>query len=191
MKTGDDGKSLGENMLDKMVEDICKAYEIWREESRLGIPRNDLAVKVQVLYNKLEDHVKDKGYDKEFEEMPIHIAFARVHDASIDTSTRIKFRAAKAIQEIVNGGDTLEIYQGLIFLRQRKALLESFGTKFDGRFLGKRRAMRPLLKKCHVCNKYQFEGSWREGMPKGKFEVISSLCPPCKEDKERSKSNVD
>ena len=167
-------------MIKELVSAVSESYEKWRTETRLGITRNDLALKIVEAFNKLETEVRSLGFLEQFEELTLHVGFAHVHDSNPASAARIKFRAAVAIGEIIEGGDTLEIYQGLVFLKQRKDLLEGHGGKFDSRFLGKRREMRQLLKKCNSCGRYRWDGAWINTMPSGKFEVLRSLCPLCR-----------
>lgn len=125
-------------MLKKLFDRVTKVYEEWREISKL-ICSNDLAVQVINEFKVFESYLKKKGYIEKFEEIPIHLGFAHIGDNDIELSVKLRYRSIKAILELIEEGETLEMYQGLVFLQQRKELLEHFDGKFSSKFLGKRR----------------------------------------------------
>ena len=174
-------------MLSELLEEISKIYEEWRELSRLTV-RNDLALRVISKYDELEKEVRRFGYVEQFEELPIHIGFAHLFDSNLELATKIKFRAAKAMCEIITEGDTMEIYQGLVMLSQRKNLLRDVEGEFKDRFLGKRRAIRPILRQCYVCGKYKYGGGWTTVIPSGKWEVVKSMCVECSIERQKEVS---
>lgn len=165
-------------MIKKLFSRVIEIYEEWRESSVL-VSRNDLAVQVINEFKVFESYLRKKDYLEKFEEIPIHLGFAHVYDNNLEASVKLKYRAVKAIQQLIEEGETFEMYQGLVFLGIRKELLKHFDKKFSLKFFSKRRGMNPLIKRCVECGKYRVGDQWFVDRPVGKYDEVRTVCIEC------------